>query len=294
MGSTVFPSRTLVGLAWPVLREGGYSTIVNRSASGMELRTSLYSNGLDKWTLSFAYLARGVQDPYPWSQADYQTLMGHFRAVRGMGDSFLFDDVNDDVSQGQPCLNTVTLGTTGDGSTTTFQLQRQMATAVDLIYDVNSNSVNSLGQSGVNGAVVTSGGSGYSFAYVSFSGGGGTGARGYAIVSGGSVAQVVLLSSGAGYTSAPAISIRGDGTGAAATAVIAPRIYFDSALQTSGYTIGQTGVVTFGSAPPNGVAVTADLAWFWRTRYDSDQLEFSNDFQSFLSCKKVVLQQTRN
>lgn len=55
---------------------------------------------------------------------------------------------------------------------------------------------------------------------VTFAGGGGTGAAGYAITSGsGAVTKIVLTSRGRGYTSAPTVTITG-GSGAAATATI--------------------------------------------------------------------------
>ncbi len=61
-------------------------------------------------------------------------------------------------------------------------------------------------------------------ATVAFSGGGGIGAAGYAVVStGGAVTAVVITSPGSGYTSAPTVafsSTTGTGTGAAGTAVI--------------------------------------------------------------------------
>lgn len=57
---------------------------------------------------------------------------------------------------------------------------------------------------------VTNGGSGYvSAPSVSFSGGGGSGAAGTAILSGGSVIGVVMTNGGTGYTSAPAVSFGG-------------------------------------------------------------------------------------
>ena len=57
---------------------------------------------------------------------------------------------------------------------------------------------------------------------VSFSGGGGNGASGYAVASGGAVTAVVVTNRGRGYTSAPTVSFSSDtgGSGATATAVL--------------------------------------------------------------------------
>lgn len=55
---------------------------------------------------------------------------------------------------------------------------------------------------------------------VTFSSGGGSGAAGYAVVSGGVITKIVVTNRGKDYTSAPTVTITGDGTSAAATAVL--------------------------------------------------------------------------
>lgn len=73
----------------------------------------------------------------------------------------------------------------------------------------------------VNGVTITAGGTGYTANFaVTFTGGGGTGAAGTAIVSGGAVISVFMTNRGTGYTSAPSPSFAaGAGTGATGTAV---------------------------------------------------------------------------
>lgn len=68
---------------------------------------------------------------------------------------------------------------------------------------------------------VTSGGSGYTSApTVAFSGGGGTGATGTAVIDAGEVIGVNITNAGTGYTGTPTITFTGGGgTGASATAV---------------------------------------------------------------------------
>ena len=75
-------------------------------------------------------------------------------------------------------------------------------------------------QDKVSSIVVTNGGSGYTFANISFTGGGGTGARATGVVSGGALVSVTIDSQGSGYTSAPTITIAGpsSASGAQATA----------------------------------------------------------------------------
>lgn len=68
---------------------------------------------------------------------------------------------------------------------------------------------------------VTAGGTGYTTASVSFTGGSPTSpATAVAVLSGGVVTGITITDPGEGYTSAPVVSITGPGTGATATAVV--------------------------------------------------------------------------
>ena len=69
---------------------------------------------------------------------------------------------------------------------------------------------------------ITAGGSGYSTATLSFSGGGvsATGAAGKVQLRGGVVVGILVTAGGTGYTSAPTVTVVGDGTGATVTAYI--------------------------------------------------------------------------
>ena len=77
----------------------------------------------------------------------------------------------------------------------------------------------------VTGASVTAGGTGYTSATVSVSGGGGQGAAFTAVMSGGVITGLTMTNAGYGYTSAPAIAISGNGTGATASATTAVNFY---------------------------------------------------------------------
>lgn len=95
-------------------------------------------------------------------------------------------------------------------------------------------------------------GSGYTSApTVSFSGGGGTGAAGTAVVTNGVVTGINITAPGTGYTSAPTIALTGGGgTGAAATAVLSGG-GVASATITNGGT-GGTLTVTDNTTYPAG------------------------------------------
>lgn len=71
-------------------------------------------------------------------------------------------------------------------------------------------------QSYVGNITVTNGGTGYSSATVSITGGGGSGASAIPVISGGQIASITVINSGANYTSAPTVTISGNGTGATA------------------------------------------------------------------------------
>ena len=72
---------------------------------------------------------------------------------------------------------------------------------------------------GVASVNVGSGGSGYTTApTVAFSGGGGTGAAGFATIENGVVSGVTITSPGSGYTSTPTVTFSGGGGGTGATA----------------------------------------------------------------------------
>lgn len=282
MSNAVFPA--FRGLGWPVLNQPSFSNIVNVASSGIESRTGLWSRPRKKWTLTFNYLGANVGASLPWVLDDIHTLKGFQMARHGSLDSFLFHDVKDSAVQGSAALNTVTGGTGGDNVTTTFQLQRQYGAWSEPIYDLNPN--------GVCGFSSITAGSGYTFANVQFSGGGGTGASAYATVSGGSITGIFLTSSGRDYTSAPAVTIIGNGTGGAATAVLTPRIYDNGSFLGSGYSIGTTGIITFASAPLVGHTITSDFAFYWRARFEEDSLEFEQFSDTYFALKKCVLYQT--
>lgn len=80
----------------------------------------------------------------------------------------------------------------------------------------NDGGSGSVSNTGIFTIPVTAGGSGYTAPpAVGISGGGGTGAKAYALISGGAVTAIQVVNSGSGYTASPSISfVGGGGTGA--------------------------------------------------------------------------------
>ena len=84
----------------------------------------------------------------------------------------------------------------------------------------------------VSSITVDAGGSGYTAATVSITGGGGTGATATAAIVGDAVDSITVTANGSGYTSVPTVTITGDGTLATATAILAAIIADADILQT--------------------------------------------------------------
>ena len=113
----VFP--TLPGLAWSVTKAPTFQTRIQRAVSGRELRALDYPYPLWQFTLVFAFLRDNPTAGYD----ELRTLMGFFMSCQGAYGTFLFQDPSDDQVFGQD------LGT-GDSTTSVFQLQRTMGTAL--------------------------------------------------------------------------------------------------------------------------------------------------------------------
>lgn len=116
----------------------------------------------------------------------------------------------------------------------------------------------SVGVTSITGLVP---GSGYTSApTVAFSGGGGAGAAGYATILAGAVTGIVITTPGSGYTSAPTIAFSGGGgTGAGATAVVSSGVTgVNITSPGSGYTTAPS--VAFSGGGGSGAIGVAVLA----------------------------------
>jgi uncharacterized protein (TIGR02217 family) len=68
----------------------------------------------------------------------------------------------------------------------------------------------------------------------------------------------------------------------------AASIYKAGVLQSSGYTVGPTGIVTFTSPPAGAAALTWTGAYYWRVRFDQDMAEASNFLATLWSLKQLA------
>ena len=126
MSNAIFPN--LAGLAWDVLKVPKFSTLIQRAASGREVRAAIMAYPDWEWTLTYDLLRDDAVNN------ELKTLMGFWLQRQGAFDSFLFTDPNDFSVTGQA------LGT-GDGSNRNFQLIRTYGGFNESIYDLNGASV---------------------------------------------------------------------------------------------------------------------------------------------------------
>lgn len=115
MSNAVFP--VLPGLSWSVIKTPQWSTRVQKTVSGRELRAAFYNLPLWTFKLSYEVLRAGAEQ-------ELQQLVGFYNARQGAFDSFLYADPTDNAVTAQQ------FGI-GDGTTTKFQLTRAMGGYVE-------------------------------------------------------------------------------------------------------------------------------------------------------------------
>jgi hypothetical protein len=114
----IFPP--LAGQGWSVHKKPTFSTIVASHVSGREVRDALYVNPIWQFELTFNGLDATLSGQYGGLGASsLQSLMGLYLQCQGQYAAFLYYDASDYAVSAQP------FGT-GDGTTTTFQLQRTL------------------------------------------------------------------------------------------------------------------------------------------------------------------------
>lgn len=75
--------------------------------------------------------------------------------------------------------------------------------------------------------------------------------------------------------------------------VAAPKIYLNTTLQSSGYTINSTGLITFSSAPSSGALVKADFQYYWRVKFAEDSVDFNRIVDYWHQVSTLKLRQVK-
>ena len=121
MGNAVFPA--LPGLKWGTKKTPVWSTNIQKSANGRELRAAYYSYPQWRFSLSFEVLRTKA------AINELERLAGFFNARRGSFESFLYEDPTDNTVTDQLVGNTVT-------GVTRYQLVRSFGGFVEPVLAV--------------------------------------------------------------------------------------------------------------------------------------------------------------
>jgi uncharacterized protein (TIGR02217 family) len=123
MSNLLFPK--IRGLAWNIVKTPTFSTEIQESLAGREVRIQNFQNPIWEFTLSYEYLLNDPKLRDENEQTPLETLVGFFLARGGQFDDFLLNEsdltgrLEDSVYSGQP------IGV-GDGNTKSFQIVRNV------------------------------------------------------------------------------------------------------------------------------------------------------------------------
>ncbi|HEX4605467.1 MAG TPA: DUF2460 domain-containing protein [Candidatus Angelobacter sp.] len=150
MSNILFPK--IRGLAWSIVKTPTFSTEIQESLAGREVRIQNFQNPIWEFTLHYEYLLNDPKFRDENEQTPLETLVGFFLARGGQFDDFLFNEsdvtgrIEDSAYSGQP------IGA-GDGATKSFQLVRNIGGFLEAV----QNPMNQTATVYLNGAVKTQG-----------------------------------------------------------------------------------------------------------------------------------------
>src|SRR5215467_883270 len=123
MSNVLFPK--IRGLAWTIVKTPTFSTEIQGSLAGREVRVQNFQNPIWEFTLTYEYLLNDPKFRDENAQTPLEALVGFFLARGGQFDDFLLNEsdltgrLEDSVYTGQPIGR-------GDGVTKNFQLVRNI------------------------------------------------------------------------------------------------------------------------------------------------------------------------
>ncbi len=123
MSNVLFPK--IRGLAWTIVKTPTFSTEVQESLAGREVRIQNFQNPIWEFTLTYEYLLNDPKFRDENEQTPLEALVGFFLARGGQFDDFLLNEsdltgrLEDSVYSGQP------IGI-GDGTSKSFQIVRNI------------------------------------------------------------------------------------------------------------------------------------------------------------------------
>lgn len=123
MSNLLFPK--IPGLAWNIVKTPTFSTEIQESLAGREVRLQNFQNPIWEFTLTYEYLQNDPKFRDENEQTPLETLVGFFLARGGQFDDFLLNEsdltgrLEDSAYSGQP------IGV-GDGAIRSFQIVRNL------------------------------------------------------------------------------------------------------------------------------------------------------------------------
>jgi uncharacterized protein (TIGR02217 family) len=140
------------GLAWEITKTPTFSTEIQESLAGREVRIQNFQNPIWEFTLNYEYLLNDPKARDENEQTPLETLVGFFLARGGQFDDFLLNEsdltgrLEDSVYSGQP------IGT-GDGVNKSFQIVRNVGGFLEAV----QNPMNQTALVYLNGVLKTQG-----------------------------------------------------------------------------------------------------------------------------------------
>ncbi len=299
MGSAIFPK--FLGAAFSITKTPKFRTLIHESASGKELRLALQA--MPRWDITLTYEHLYARQRYvspnqvPDTTAlidatnivanDWASLAGFFAARQGSYDDFLLDDQDED-----PVVGAVNgLIGTGDGSTISFQLQRQLGQFNETIQNVNGTPIQptatwTAGRGNLANDIVLP----TATAIMAQAN------RQPSVQSIGWPCYFICTTAGTSgaaepnWRNAPLVgqTIQ-DGAAVWTNQGTAFVLYVGGTAQaTSSYALGSTGLVTFVTAPAGG-SITWTGDFYTRVRFAQDTVDFEEFYFQFWQAKKVQL-----
>jgi uncharacterized protein (TIGR02217 family) len=321
MSTAVFPTFNLPNIGWPIKRAPMWSTKIQESISGKEVRLAYYTYPKYKYVIDLNALQSIV------SANDFATFLGFYNLRQGQFDTFLYSDPDQNSVTGQA------IGT-GNGSTAAYQLVNSYGTFVEPVLAPNTVSavylsavsIPAAGISAPTNGTLTSTAAGALGAttyyvkstWVTNSGETLPAAETNLAVSASHVLNVAAPGSAPSsaigwnvYVSNTAGGGSGHETlqnGGTPNTLGSPWVEPTSGLvagtalpgaNTTGWSVsnwGATspGVLTFAGNVRNTIAITADFTFYYPCRFLSDSQEFSGIWSNMYQCTKLSFQTVKN
>ena len=265
MSNEVFPQ--FPGLGWGAKKTPVFTTNIQKSSIKTETRISYHDTPMYRWKLPLEFLRDDPNSQSPvGDEAEYKTLMNFFLARKGAFESFLYKDPTDNAVIDQQ------FGI-GDGMTKSFQLSRvimgdfsEPVHNVEAIQSITVNGFEVYAPDPPREVLAY----GYSWnevddSYESIQN----------IYTSADESGDYLLTYGTSWNEI--------------TDAYEHMQVLEQKTASQGCSIGATGIVTFLSAPPSNAVLRWTGGFYYRVRFDGDELDFEAMMDRFWESQDVEI-----